>query len=56
MHLPITSLQENLSKTSSKISSTDLGVTYHNIVSSSGTQMVELMLLMFNVQNYFFSK
>lgn len=50
MHFPTTSLQENMTKTSSKISLADLGVTYQNTVSSSGTQVVELMLPMFNVQ------
>lgn len=38
MHLPITSLQENMSKTSFKISSTDLGVTYHNTVRNTVLQ------------------
>lgn len=50
MHFPITSLQENMSKISSSISSADLGVTHQNTLSSSGTQVVELMLPMFNVQ------
>lgn len=54
MHFPITSLQENMTKTSSKIGLADLGVTYQNTVSSSGTQVVELMLPMFNVQKFLF--
>lgn len=54
MHLSTTILQENMSKTSSKISLTDLGVTYRNTVSSSGTQVVELMLPTFNVQKYIY--